>query len=288
MATQISRNLVALCALFFISSPTWSATLNFIGTDTNWFDGSNWQDATTGSTGTPPGALDDVVVDSLNVIIDPSQGSSAVSVASVDLMGTASLQTLPGTVLSISGAMHVREESSVTYQSSEIQLDQLAVPASLACPTCFVTNIFNPTTKDQRDIIVETIESGWTFGLGGTTPASPGNVGAGHYATLTAQTIQMAGTLDVQLFHGFVPTVGDQFRIIDASSTYTGEFEGLANGAIAATPGGVPLVISYDANGVTLVAVPEPGTASLLLLTVACLVANRRPRHGRSGSRPVS
>ena len=68
---------------------------------------------------------------------------------------------------------------------------------------------------------------------GGSTAASPGHVGRGHYATLRGEEVALGGRLELRLLYGFVPSDGDEYEII-AAERITGEFDGLPEGALVA------------------------------------------------------
>jgi hypothetical protein len=86
--------------------------------------------------------------------------------------------------------------------------------------------------------------------LGGTLP--------GQFDTLTiGGNATVAGDLNVSLDPGFSLALGNAFQIVDVTGTTTGTFNGLTDGALVGTFGGVPLFIDYDSgdgNDVTLVA----------------------------------
>jgi autotransporter-associated beta strand protein len=96
---------------------------------------------------------------------------------------------------------------------------------------------------------------------------------------VTGSVILGDATLSLNL--GFTPIVGTTFEIIqnDLSDPVNGTFLGLSEGA-AFTAGGQMFTISYqggDGNDVVLTsAVPEPGTWTLLTISVAALVVFRR------------
>ncbi len=107
--------------------------------------------------------------------------------------------------------------------------------------------------------------------------------------------IALDGLLDISLIEGFMPTVGDQFTIVDNGSraTLNGTFIGALEGAVVATFDDIDLQISYigglgadvvlraivtgsagDSNG----AVPEPSAAALAGLIGGLILARRRRR----------
>ena len=115
-----------------------------------------------------------------------------------------------------------------------------------------------------------------TMGLGGAAPASPGALGAGHYARVVTATANLEGNLVIELLHGFTPQVGQQFEIIkvtaanSATTGLIGRFLNVREGGVVADTGSVRLVLSYvggDGNDVVLTAVAAPPAQSLNIST---------------------
>ncbi len=123
-------------------------------------------------------------------------------------------------------------------------------------------------------------EGGVEFGIANLLEIELGGLAAGEFDRLEiAGDVILDGTLDVQLLDAFMPTAGDTFEILDVGGTLSGQFVGLAEGALIEFDTGVPLQLTYiggDGNDVVLTAVPEP--ASLLLLLLAAPVAAVRRR----------
>ena len=71
--------------------------------------------------------------------------------------------------------------------------------------------------------------------------------------------LTLDGLLNVELLNGFVPAVGQTFKIIDfqSSGTFAGAFD-FAEGDVVASGPGFQLVINYASDGVTLVTQAAP------------------------------
>lgn len=240
----------AALALLVVSAPASAARERafYIGTDRNWFEPGNW------STGQVPGPQTDVVLDGDDdVLIDGGAAPATVRIADLYLLDRAKLETTPGTTL---------------WDADEYVLDaaQFITRAtrggSLGTAVWGVTGgynsggiLLNPRPQSKRDLV---LKGNLTMGLGGTRPATQNAVGAGRYATINAQWARLGGQLDVALFYGFTPRVGQVFTIIRSRDLTQGQFDGLPEGAVAATFGGVALTISYrggDGDDVALTAV---------------------------------
>ncbi|GAF91955.1 unnamed protein product, partial [marine sediment metagenome] len=94
------------------------------------------------------------------------------------------------------------------------------------------------------------------------------------------------GALNVDLADGFALNQGDLFTLIDltdAGGTVTGTFTGLSEGESVGNFGGLDLLISYaggDGNDVTLSAVPEPATLTLLAVGGIAILKRKRKSCG--------
>lgn len=103
-----------------------------------------------------------------------------------------------------------------------------------------------------------TFQAGSTFlvELGGLTP------GTQHDRLNVTSAASLNGTLDVSLFGGFVPNIGDTFTILSAGNR-AGTFTSIVTQGFDAS-------VAYNGNQVTLTvtAIPEPAAAAVLGLAV--------------------
>jgi fibronectin-binding autotransporter adhesin len=130
-----------------------------------------------------------------------------------------------------------------------------------------------------------TLNGGLSLAAAATTQIELGGTAAGtlydQVVVGPAGAVTLGGTLSVSVLSGYTPAKGDTFLILDKQSAgpVAGTFAGLPQGATL-TAGGFPFTVSYlggNGNDVTLTAaVPEPGTAALLGLAAAGLLARRR------------
>ncbi|MEK0448078.1 MAG: hypothetical protein RL088_346 [Verrucomicrobiota bacterium] len=104
---------------------------------------------------------------------------------------------------------------------------------------------------------------------------------AGDYDQIAATgSVTLAGALSISVINGFIPVGGDAFTLIlnDDADTVTGTFTGLPEGA-PLTVSGFDFQITYvggTGNDVVVTAVPEPGSAALLLAGLGLLGFRRR------------
>jgi hypothetical protein len=90
----------------------------------------------------------------------------------------------------------------------------------------------------------------------GTLEIEIGGTGAGQFDLLIViGNATLGGALEINLFDGFTPSVGQSWKIVDIGGTRTGTFGGLADGSWAGTFGSTNLFINYaggDGNDVVL------------------------------------
>jgi len=261
-----------LClAAFCLTAATAAAqtTATFVGSTSDWHTPGNW------STGLVPDANTDVLISGdFHVIVSPPVGGGDVAIRDLRLAAGATLETLPGVRFGTRNES-IEGGSGLIHRSTEAF--DIAGGTTVTEVAGFGGSglYLNPTPKGKRDIILHATS---TFGLGGTTAAAPGSTGAGHYATLTTESIDLDGELRVELLYGFTPAQGQVFQIITTDSR-TGTFAGLPEGARVATFGDVALYITYaagDGNDVAIVggtAIPTLGATGILAMGLALALA---------------
>ena len=234
---------LAMLALNSVNAQT--APANYIGTDNNWFEPTNWD------TGTVPNATTDVLLNNVDVQINPALSpTGTVQVHNIQLLGTTKLVLLDGTSLQYNN-MNLSQTAIFESHSSEVSGNDLVLDNTSGA-------FFNPTTNDNRSILIIAKSGPIKMFLGGTIAASPGNTGMGHYATLLADDVELNGRLSVESIYGFNPRIGDTFQIVTARNSLSGRFDNVKEGNVVARMNGVDLVISYfggDGNDVVLTAV---------------------------------
>lgn len=259
----------AIVALSFgIAATTIAASasadvLTYVGSTPDWFNARNWD------LGRLPGPSDDVIIDGDHtVIINPAVGPAQVTIRDITISGHASLETLAGTEITtrdetlVDGGRLILRSTRAFDNAMGGTL--AALPRTTSDGAGTGGPLFNPSTQSKRDVI---LKSSVSFGLGGTLPASTvtGGAGLGHYATITTENADLGGTLNIALYYGFTPSSGQTFKIIDITTSSTGEFNGLAEGALVQVFGNIGLYISYiggDGNDIVLSAVELRSTSA--------------------------
>ncbi len=243
-----------------IAAPAHAAVLTYIGAGTNWFSASNWD------LGYVPGPSDDVIINAGHiVVISPASGPSTVAFRDITITNGALLETLAGIQLTTRNETLTNGGQLIHRATRALDVTGggtlTVLPPGLTGGTGPSSPLLNPTPKTKRDIL---LKSSVTFGLGGTLAASNTSTtafGAGHYATITTDNATLEGSLDLALFYGFVPSLGQTFQIITVGSTRVGTFTGLGEGAFVRRLGNVGMYISYvggDGNDVVLTTGPLP------------------------------
>jgi hypothetical protein len=267
-------SLAAVAATAPAEAQSATTAARFVGSDGDWFNARNW------STGHVPDAATDVVLAAgAQVVIDPARGSAEVAIRDLTVVDGASLTTLPGTIIHTRDE-HVGTGGQLVYRSSGAEGGSLVFDPPPACTSPFGCVVapsrgltLNPTPKSKRTIILQSSVT-TQVGLGGLAPASLTQTragwtlagGAGHYATLEAEEITLAGPLVVSLHYGFTPRSGDTFHVVTATRRLAGEFRGLPEGApVGCTAENVGLYVSYQGHGVVLAARDTPPATCLLL-----------------------
>lgn len=209
--------------------------LTFLGVDSNWFNPENW------GGGLIPGQNDSVVVplDTTATI-----ENSSVAVAEVVIDGELNL---------VNACLEI---GSMRLDSSkdDVALSAMRRPLSLGGTSGGSTRI-NPSCIVADRIVDSGAGFRFTFGLGGTEPASLGSVGPGYYGTVRADSISLVNTgLVIEMLYDFQPQAGDMFRIVEATESLNGNFSNLEDGDLVAQSGNVGLFISYGENFIELIA----------------------------------
>ena len=248
---------ILLLTLFCLSLNSLAQTgepVHFIGTDSNWFEPTNWDN------GVLPDAHTDIVLtDGKIIVVDPSMAPSPIDaliiINNID-MTNATLSLMPDSTFHYN-KMFLNEGSLFDSRSSEIIGDELQLNTNGSNSNLHGI-VINPTTNDNRSIKITASTANIQIFLGGTMAASPGNTGIGHYANFSADDIELNGNLVINTIYGFQPQFGDEFQIITARNSLTGQFNNMNEGDVVARLNGLNLVISYrggDGNDVVLTAV---------------------------------
>ncbi len=233
--------ILASVVLMTLGSSGFAGQGHYIGTDANWFNPQNW------SNGRVPDAKTHALISGrVHVVMDPALESAEeppgrrtpFKWAGITLKNGAVLETLEGMTYSCGREM-IESGAQLIHRGTQASQDGgiliMRADAGLR---------LNPTPKTKRDIVMQSTVVA-TFGIGGTTPASPAAAGRGCYATLTGDNITVGGDLAVELHYGFVPEPGQSFTIVKASKSLKGSYRGLREGSLVARFGDVGLFLTY-------------------------------------------
>jgi molybdopterin-binding protein len=249
--------LMALSLCFNSYSQTGPA-VQFIGTDGNWFDPTNWD------SGVLPDATTDIIISNADVFIDATLSPNPIEIRDLTLENDKTLNLMNGTQFTFRNAYI--EDGLLELHSSTVNGNDMTVsegdstksanrrPGGWGCTHCGIV-LGNPSFFD---IGFQSYHGILAVGLGGNQQASVNNSGSGYYAHFIGDDIELGGDLLVQEFYGFVPVVGETYQIITARNTLTGQFNNLNEGSVLTTANGIDLRISYrggDGNDVVLTAI---------------------------------
>ncbi len=236
-----------------------------------------------------------------NGLIQAESGGTVVMSTSIALNGTGKVQIDPGGVLSVSGSPGLRNIQQTVQNDGLIDISNssLRVQAYAPAPGSIRLNNGSITFDQNSNSIGGTLSGTGTItgnvtGDGIVSPGqSPGNItifGAytqpsdgwlvlefsgktsGQFDTLTITgTAQLGGNVQVSLLNGFVPNIGDAFRVLTYGS-HSGTFASLS------APSGYQFLATYDNTGMTLVTqvVPEPSMLILVSAAFFALASRRR------------
>jgi len=122
---------------------------------------------------------------------------------------------------------------------------------------------FSPGAANIAGSLSFSDNSTLTIELGGTTP------GTGYDTLRVGGQLALDGDLNVSLYGGFIPTLGQAFNVISAGSL-VGTFDG------SNLDGDAHWLITQTGNGLIVTFVPEPGSLSVLAGLGVLLGARRR------------
>ncbi|RYG27759.1 hypothetical protein EON81_29630, partial [bacterium] len=229
------RSFTVFAALAFATAAS-AETLFFVGRDGDWLNPRNW------SAGRVPGPSDDVMVRrGQHLVVNPPEGTTMrVTFKDIMVSSYSSVETRPGTIWitrneRVMGELIHRSTDAADGAGYDGTLHTLGSTSSGG------STLLNPTAKSKR---VVDLQSSISFGIGGTEAASPGHVGSGYYANITAQTARVSGDLEVEFMYGFRPRAGDSFTILKADRIQ-GRFRNAREGAMVAQIGGIGIFIHY-------------------------------------------
>jgi hypothetical protein len=227
---------VSILTLHASLQSAWAAV--FTGTDGNWHAATNWNPP-----GVPDAATDVEVPAGVRVVIDPAVAPGGAGAVARDVVVGSGASLLLASGGRLDYAKLTVDGGSVFARSAVLAGGEMELKGATGAQVWL-----NPTSNDSRAIKISAnnpAKHTMGFVLAGNTRASAAGTGAGHYATMTVESAELADRLVVQTVGGFVPAPGDAFTLIRATRSVSGTFAGLPEGAVAARFPGVNLRISY-------------------------------------------
>ena len=237
--------------------PTTTAPLVHATRSGNWFDPGTWSD------GQVPAATKEHVLLARQVTMQSATPGQTVNVKSLTLLDGAELIV---SNLTLTAELLAATNSSLRIFSSHLVVGTFRDP--------FGGFQLNPSLVEAQRFELVASNTTASFGLGGANPAAANARGAGHYARVVCDTAHLDGNLEVPFLYGFAPQAGQQFKIIEVTSTslaipgLTGAFVNAPEGALVTRYNNLGLYITYaggDGNDVVLTVQPLPVTVAPLV-----------------------
>lgn len=215
----------------------------FLGANENYLDPANWNNG-----GRIPGVDDSARLDGLTAVIDP-RDPTPIPLGNLTLRNGARL-IVRDAVLQFDTLDS--EDSTLEFFNSYIKLN------TFIDPLLGGFNL-NPSFLEAERIVLYKPETPARFGLGGDQPASAEALGAGHYARMQGNSIDLDGQLNLFFVYGFRPQPGNTFEIITntGGNPINGTFANAPEGSVLNGFCDVQFRITYiggDGNDVVLTA----------------------------------
>ncbi|MFK8012481.1 MAG: hypothetical protein AB8B80_10595 [Marinicellaceae bacterium] len=229
-----------ILALFIFSLQSLAQTgdpVRFIGTDSNWFEPTNWDNGMI-----PDGSTDVILSSGQHVIINQNLSPTTTIIVNNITLQDATLSTLANTVVEYNN-LFIIGQSLFDTQSSNVQGNELSLSADTSAESGWGLKL-NPTTNDTRSVKITANTTHIQMYLGGIFAASLGNIGMGHYATLSTDDIELDGFLEIDTIYDFLPRVGDTFQIITDRNSLAGQFKNMNEGDVVARLNDLSIVIT--------------------------------------------
>ena len=187
----------------------------------------------------------------------------------------------PGKFYMLGGTLDVDDYIGISTKNSAVGLFEISGGSVTAGAELIVGDSNAATLRIIGDgattIDCDIYQQLWTTDTGGTSEGTLEIVlKGGGITTITCNSMELAGTLDVSLALGFTPTPGD-YDLIVAAVSQTGTFDTVNLPPVGP---GESWTVTYPTGSeiVRLTYVPEPGTMALLALGGLAAVCRRRRR----------
>ncbi len=161
------------------------------------------------------------------------------------------VMTVEGLVQMTGGSLEVSNALDINGGTFEMTGGQLVTDS-----------VFGDLTMDGGTLAIPELESSTdisgNFTLGSAATLEIQLFGEKEDELYVQEDVSLSGNLDLQIVDTSLLSDGQQFRIIYSGGNITGQFAGLADGDVVGGVNGIELIINYESNAVTMVAMAIP------------------------------
>ena len=199
-----------------------------------WWEPENWNSLKEPESGWQAMVINFFVASTQQAIVSDDSTVHSIDVAGIP--GAMSIVVESGTTLTATHGVHVGTNGRIDLQNGTLTTTTLELDGgSLIGQGSVQADINNAGVLSPGNSAGQIDVTGsYTQTIDGTLAIEIGGLAAGtEYDRLNTVTAELAGTLDVELFNGFTPSLSDSFEILTATTGITGTFDNLLLPALA-------------------------------------------------------